>query len=155
MKSTGEVMGKDTTLEKALYKGLIAAGRKVPMHGSVLFTVADKYKPEAIELAKRFINIGYNVYATEGTSKAFNEAGIRNKVVNRIDSEQDNLLELIQKGGIQFVVNTMTKGKKTERDGFQIRRASVENGVPCLTSLDTVDALLKVIESMSFDMKAM
>jgi carbamoyl-phosphate synthase large subunit len=155
MKSTGEVMGKDTTLEKALYKAIIASGRKIPMTGAVLFTVADKYKPEAILLAKRFAQIGYNIYATTGTAKAFDEAGIRNQVVNRIDAEQDNLLEFIQKGGIQFVVNTMTKGKKTERDGFQIRRASVENGVPCLTSLDTVDALLKVIESMSFDMKVM
>ncbi|WP_288788777.1 carbamoyl-phosphate synthase large subunit [uncultured Elizabethkingia sp.] len=156
MKSTGEVMGKDITLEKALYKGLIAAGRKVPLHGAVLFTVADKHKPEAFDLASRFANIGYKIYATNGTAKYFEENGVRAEVVNKVDdSAEEDLIDLIQKGGIQFVVNTMTKGKEIERDGFRIRRASVENGVPCLTSMDTVEALVKVIESMTFQMQEM
>lgn len=156
MKSTGEVMGKDVTLEKALYKGLIAAGAKIPMHGSVLFTVSDKHKPEALELAKRFADIAYNIYGTEGTAKFFNENGVRTTAVPKIGESSDgDLLDLIQSGNIQFVVNKMTKGKESERDGFHIRRATVENGVPCMTSMDTVSALLGVLESMNFQMQEM
>ncbi len=156
MKSTGEVMGKDTTLEKALYKGLIGAGRKVPLHGAILFTVADKHKAEASEIAKRFHEIGFRIWATEGTAKFFEEKGIPCKIGYKIEENPEvNLIDLIQKGKVQYVVNTMTKGKQVERDGFQIRRMSVENGVPCLTSMDTVEAILKVIESMSFKMEVM
>ena len=155
MKSTGEVMGKDSTLEKALYKGLIGAGRKVPLHGSILFTVADKHKAEASEMARRFQQIGFGIWATEGTAKYFEEKGVKTKIGYKIGEEDVNLIDLIQKGKVQYVVNTTTKGKQAERDGFQIRRSSVENGVPCLTSMDTVEAVLKVIESMSFKMEQM
>ncbi len=156
MKSTGEVMGKDTTLEKALYKGFIAAGRKVPTHGAILFTVADKHKEEAAEFAKRFHEVGFRIWATEGTANYFTERNIPCKIGYKIEENPEtNLIDLIQKGKVQYVVNTMTKGKQSERDGFQIRRMSVENGVPCLTSMDTVEAILKVIESMSFKMTAM
>ncbi len=156
MKSTGEVMGKDTTLEKALYKGLIGAGRKMPLHGAILFTVADKHKEEACELARRFQEIGFKIWATEGTANFFTEHGVRTKVGYKIEENPEiNLIDLIQTGKVQYIVNTMTKGKQSERDGFQIRRTSVENGVPCLTSMDTVEAILKVIESMSFKMEPM
>ena len=155
MKSTGEVMGKDSTFEKALYKGLIGAGRKVPTHGSILFTVANQDKEEASEIARRFHTIGFRIWATEGTAKYFEEKGIPTKIGYKIGEEDVNLIDLIQKGKVQYVVNTTTKGKQSERDGFQIRRMSVENGVPCLTSMDTVEAILKVIESMTFKMEAM
>lgn len=156
MKSTGEVMGKDTTLEKALYKGLIGAGRKMPLHGAILFTVADKHKEEACELARRFQEIGFKIWATEGTANYFTEHGVRTKIGYKIEENPEiNLIDLIQTGKVQYIVNTMTKGKQSERDGFQIRRTSVENGVPCLTSMDTVEAILKVIESMSFKMEPM
>ena len=156
MKSTGEVMGKDSTLEKALYKGMIGAGRKVPLHGAILFTVADKHKAEACELARRFQEIGFRIWATEGTAKYFEEHGVKTKIGYKIEENPEiNLIDLIQKGKVQYIVNTMTKGKQSERDGFQIRRTSVENGVPCLTSMDTVEAILKVIESMSFKMEKM
>ena len=156
MKSTGEVMGKDSTLEKALYKGMIGAGRKVPLHGAILFTVADKHKAEACELARRFQEIGFRIWATEGTAKYFEEHGVKTKIGYKIEENPEiNLIDLIQKGKVQYIVNTMTKGKQSERDGFQIRRTSVENGVPCLTSMDTVEAILKVIESMSFKMEQM
>lgn len=155
MKSTGEVMGKDSTLEKALYKGFIAAGRKVPTHGSILFTVADKHKEEAAVFAERFHQVGFRIWATEGTAKYFQSKGIPVKIGYKIGEENVNLIDLIQKGKVQYVVNTTTKGKQAERDGFQIRRMSVENGVPCLTSMDTVEAILKVIESMSFRMQPM
>lgn len=155
MKSTGEVMGKDQTLEKALYKGLIGAGRNVPTHGSILFTVADKHKEEASELARRFHKIGFQIWATQGTADYFGEKNIPCKIGYKIDEEVPNLIDLIQKGKVQYVVNTTTVGKKVERDGFQIRRASVENGIPCLTSMDTVAAILQVIESMTFKMEPM
>lgn len=155
MKSTGEVMGKDTTLEKALYKGLVAAGMEIKSHGTVLMTVADKDKEEMIQLAKRFRTIGYHILATEGTAKALKEAGIKVETVEKIGSDGPNLLDVIQKGEAQFIINTLTKGKQPERDGFRIRRESVENGIPCFTSLDTAEATLQVIESMTFQMEEM
>ncbi|MBG9550163.1 carbamoyl-phosphate synthase large subunit [Cytobacillus firmus] len=150
MKSTGEVMGKDSTLEKALYKGLVASGMKIQPFGTVLMTVADKDKEEALQLAKRFVSIGYRLMATSGTALFLKTAGIPVKVTGKIGSEGPNLLDVIKNGEAQFVINTLTKGKQPARDGFRIRRESVENGVPCLTSLDTAEAILQVIESMNF-----
>lgn len=148
-------MGKDTTLEKALYKGLAAAGMEVKDHGTVLLTVADKDKEEAIGLAKRFKAIGYQIMATGGTAKAFEEAGIVVAPIGKIGSEGKTLLDVIQNGDTQIVINTLTKGKQPQRDGFRIRRESVENGIPCLTSLDTAEAMLRVIESMTFSAEEM
>ncbi|WP_079508373.1 carbamoyl-phosphate synthase large subunit [Mesobacillus jeotgali] len=155
MKSTGEVMGKDTTLEKALYKGMVAAGMKFREFGTVLLTVADKDKEEALALAKRFSNIGYQLMATEGTAKYLQTAGIKVKTVGKIGSEGLNLIDVIRTGEAQMVINTLTKGKQPERDGFRIRRESVENGVPCFTSLDTAKAILRVIESMTFSAESL
>jgi len=155
MKSTGEVMGKDITLEKALYKGLIGAKMKVPTQGAILFTVADKHKEEASALARRFHEIGFKIWATEGTAKFFEARNIPCKVGYKIGEEEVNLIDLIHKGKVHYVVNTTTKGKRAERDGFQIRRNAVENGIPCLTSMDTVEAILNVIESITFKMEVM
>ncbi|PGY10837.1 carbamoyl-phosphate synthase large subunit [Bacillus sp. AFS031507] len=155
MKSTGEVMGKDVTLEKALYKGLVASGMNIQKFGTVLFTVADKDKQEALKLAKRFSANGYRLMATSGTAAILEAAGLRVKEVGKIGSEGKTLLDVIQHGEAQFIINTLTKGKQPQRDGFRIRREAVENGVPCLTSLDTADAILKVIESMNFSAEAM
>ncbi|MFD1735752.1 carbamoyl-phosphate synthase large subunit [Bacillus salitolerans] len=155
MKSTGEVMGKDVTLEKALYKGLVASGISIPTYGSVLFTVADKDKEEALAIAKRFNGIGYNILATEGTAEYLRKECIPVTVVNKIGAEKPNLLDVIRKGEAQFVINTLTKGKQPARDGFRIRRESVENNVACLTSLDTAYAILGVLESMTFSSQSM
>ncbi|MDN4073507.1 carbamoyl-phosphate synthase large subunit [Fictibacillus terranigra] len=155
MKSTGEVMGRDNTLQKALYKGLVASGMKIPTYGSVLFTVADKDKPEALRLMKRFYEIGYTIMATEGTAKYLEEQKIPVTVVHKIGSRERNLLDIIRQGEAQFVVNTLTKGKMPARDGFRIRRESSENGVVCLTSLDTAEALLEVLESLTFTARQM
>ncbi|MGX1430687.1 carbamoyl-phosphate synthase large subunit [Cytobacillus horneckiae] len=155
MKSTGEVMGKDSTLEKALYKGLVASGITIHKFGTVLMTVADKDKDEALQLAKRFVSIGYRLMATSGTAEFLESAGIPVDVTNKIGSEGPNLLDVIRNGQAQIVINTLTKGKQPARDGFRIRRESVENGVPCLTSLDTAAAILQVIESMNFSADAM
>ena len=150
MKSTGEVMGKDLTLEKALYKGLVASGIQMKEHGSVLLTIADKDKEEALQLAKRFHNIGYQLLATSGTAALLQKAGIPVKEVNKIGAEEPTLLDVIKNGEAQFVINTLTKGKQPARDGFRIRRESVENGIPCMTSLDTANAILTVLESLTF-----
>ncbi|MBT2829849.1 carbamoyl-phosphate synthase large subunit [Staphylococcus coagulans] len=154
MKSTGEVMGRDLTLEKALYKGLTAAGMEVKDYGTVLITVSDKDKDEMVKIAKRLNEVGYKIIATEGTAKKLAEHAIKVQTVDKIGGH-DDLITKIQNGDVQIVINTMTKGKTIERDGFQIRRASVENGVPCLTSLDTANALTNVIESMTFSMRNM
>ncbi len=122
MKSTGEVMGKDITMEKALYKGLVASGMEIKTFGTVLFTVADKDKDEAVKLAKRFSSIGYRVIATSGTAKALKQVGIKVETVNKIGSDGPNLFDVIRQGEAQLVVNTLTKGKQPQRDGFRIRR---------------------------------
>ncbi|MGG3987871.1 carbamoyl-phosphate synthase large subunit [Bacillus smithii] len=155
MKSTGEVMGKDVTLEKALYKGLLASGIKIQQKGSILLTVADKDKEETLELAKRFAAIGFKLLATSGTAKYLQMGGISAETVGKIGSKQPDILDVIRQGQAQFIINTLTKGKQPQRDGFKIRREAVENGIPCLTSLDTAEAILRVLESMTFSMEAM
>lgn len=154
MKSTGEVMGRDITLEKALYKGLTAAGMEVKDYGTALITVSDKDKEEMVKIAKRLSEVGYKIVATTGTAATLKDHDINVETVEKIGGH-DDLITKIQDGSVQLVINTMTKGKTIERDGFQIRRASVENGVPCLTSLDTANALTNVIESMTFSMRNM
>lgn len=155
MKSTGEVMGKDTTLEKALYKGLVASGMKIQPFGTVLMTVAYKDKEESLQLAKRFAAIGFRIMATSGTADSIKSVGIPVQVVDKIGTEGPDLLDVIRNGEAQFVINTLTKGKQPARDGFRIRRESVENGIPCLTSLDTAEAMLRVLESMTFSAEPM
>ncbi|MBS9776219.1 MAG: carbamoyl-phosphate synthase large subunit [Fusobacterium sp.] len=153
MKSTGEVMGTDMNLEKALYKGLTAAGIKIKDYGKVLFTIDNKNKEEALNMAKRFYEIGYEILATEGTAKYFIENNIEVKVVGKINKSEYSVLDAISSREVDIVVNTTTKGKISEKDGFKIRRKSIENGIICFTSLDTANALLKVIESRNFKIK--
>lgn len=155
MKSTGEVMGRDINFAKALYKGLIGAGMKIPAAGSVVVTVADKDKEEAIEILRGFYRLGYKIIATGGTAVAIQEAGLPVTTVHKLSEGSPNILDLIRSGDAQFVVNTLTKGKEPERDGFRIRREAVENGVVCMTSLDTVRALVNMLEEINFSSRAM
>lgn len=155
MKSTGEVMGRDPQYAKALYKGLIGAGMKIPTTGAIIATVADKDKEEAVELLRGFSNIGYKIIATEGTASALINAGIHVTTVNKLTEGVPNILDLIRNGEAHFVINTLTKGKEPERDGFRIRREAVENGVVCMTSLDTVRALLNMLQTINFSSQAM
>ncbi|CAM4280822.1 MAG: carbamoyl-phosphate synthase large subunit [Paenibacillus macerans] len=155
MKSTGEVMGRDPQYAKALYKGLIGAGMKIPATGAIIATVADKDKQEAVELLRGFYRLGYKIIATDGTASALIDAGIHVTTVYKLSEGVPNILDLIRNGEAHFVINTLTKGKEPERDGFRIRREAVENGVVCMTSLDTVRALLEMLEAINFSSQAM
>ncbi|CEH32071.1 carbamoyl phosphate synthase large subunit [Aneurinibacillus migulanus] len=155
MKSTGEVMGRDTNLAKALYKGLIASGMSIPTHGSLLVTVADKDKEEALDIIKSFHRLGFKLLATEGTARYLEGKGMSVTCVRKVNEASPNMLDIIREGEASFVLNTLTKGKTPERDGFRIRRESAENGVVCLTSLDTAQALLRVLEAITFSAESM
>lgn len=160
MKSTGEVMGSDTTLEKALYKAFEAAGLHLPSYGAALFTIADETKEEALDLARRFNAVGYSLIATEGTATFLREHGLIVETVAKIGEthpeSEETIIDLIRSGGTQLVVNTMDKNRsEASKDGFTMRRESVEHGVPLFTSLDTANAILKVLESRAFSTKAL
>ena len=151
MKSTGEALGGDVTLEKALYKALLASGVKIPLHGNVLITVADDDKQEGLKIAKRFSAIGYGIYATKGTAQYLSSNGIYVKTVDKVKEETDNnVIDVIRKGRVNYVVNTMSISSEVNRDGFEIRRAAAENNISCFTSLDTANAILRVLESQTF-----
>ena len=156
MKSTGEVMGSDKNLEKALYKAFEASGLHIPSFGTVLFTIADDSKEEALSLAKRFVEIGFSILATAGTAKYFGQNGIKCKTVAKIhQASEKHVIDYIRDGSLQMVINTMDKNRQNNaEDGFHIRRESVEHGVPLFTSLDTADAILKVMESQAFTTQA-
>ena len=149
MKSTGEVMGSDVTLSKALYKAFEAAKLHVPDHGKILFTVKDGDKAETDALAKRFWDLGYQILATEGTAKALEKAGVPVTTVGRL-GEEDSLLKQMMDQKIQMVVNTISNEKESEDDGARIRGAAISHDIPLFTSLDTVEAILQVLESQSF-----
>ena len=159
MKSTGEVIGLDTNFAKALYKGLVAAGINIPIqsgkYGNILATIADKDKKESLDLFRRFYQQGYQIMATKGTAEFLLSEGIPVTEVRKLDEGTPNIIDEIRAQRIHLVVNTFTKGKSTERDGFRIRRESVEHGIACLTSLDTAYALLHVLESLSFSLQPM
>lgn len=154
MKSTGEVMGSDYSLEKALYKAFEASNLHVREFGSILFTVANEDKKEALNLAKRFANIGYSLLATRGTAKWFRENGLHVDVVAKLSEnheEEVSLIDVIRGGKAQAVINTIGRNRgNVETDGLNIRREAVEHGVPLFTALDTADAILSVLESRAF-----
>ncbi|MBQ3273438.1 MAG: carbamoyl-phosphate synthase large subunit [Solobacterium sp.] len=158
MKSTGEALGADVNLEKALYKALQGSGVQIPQYGNVLFTIADEDKPAALDLARRFYGIGYGLYATAGTAAYLEDNGLFVHRAAKIseESSDETVIDIIQHGKVSFVVNTIESGSHGSRnDGFLIRRVSAENNISCMTSLDTAGALLKVLESRSFAMVSM
>ena len=148
MKSTGEVMAADYKFSRALYKACIASGINVPKEGSILMTVADLDKPEAIEVARGFEELGYRVIATEGTAKYLEEHGVHVEVATKVSQGSPNILDDIKAGRIGMVINTTNQGRDAERDGFKIRRSTVEHAIACLTSMDTARALLRTMNAM-------
>jgi len=146
MKSTGEVMGIDYTFEAALTKALLAAGLMLPPHGSILLCIADRDKPEALPIIRQLSEIGYKLYATEGTAAMIEAAGLPVKMITKKLSEgHPNVVDVINEGTVSGVVNTITEGAVPLRDGFYIRRAAAEKRIPCFTSLDTARAALEVL----------
>ena len=150
MKSTGEAIGYDDKLNRALYKALQASGMSVQNYGTVLVTVADKDKQEALPLIKRFYNLGFNIIATGGTAKFLKENGVRTHAVKKLSDGSDEILDNIRQGFISYVINTKDIGSKGQNtDGAEIRRAATENNVTIFTALDTVKVLLDVLEEIT------
>jgi len=148
MKSTGEVMGIDYHYARALYKAITGAGMNIPVEGRILFTVADKDKEEMKTLAKAFSELGFQLVATEGTAKAIRSMGIDADIVGKVHERSTDIIQMIKSGQINMVINTLTLGKHSAKDGFKIRRATVEHGIACLTSLDTAWEVLSVLSFM-------
>ncbi|MFU2204402.1 carbamoyl-phosphate synthase large subunit [Streptococcus hyovaginalis] len=155
MKSTGEVMGSDKTLEKALYKAFEASYFHLPEYGNIVFTIADDTKEEALALVKRFSEIGYGLFATQGTAAYLQENGIEARVVNKIGEDgEENIPALVRSGKIQAIVNTVGTKRTADKDGQLIRSSAIEQGIPLFTALDTAEAMLKVLESRGFTTQA-
>ena len=147
MKSTGEAIGYDNKLNRALYKALQASGMHVQNYGTVFVTVADKDKQEALPLIQRFYNLGFNIEATSGTAKFLRENGIRTKVLAKIGDGSLEIQEAMRQGHVAYVVNTsdISSGGGSA-DGHQIRSLAIENNITMFTALDTVKVLLDVLE---------
>jgi carbamoyl-phosphate synthase large subunit len=141
MKSTGEVMGIDENFQAATIKALISSNMALPDHGSILLSISDDYKNESQILIKLIGEAGYNIFATEGTASLVNELGIPVTVVpKRLDGEHPNVVDIIENGTVDAVVNTVTGNRDVLQDGFHIRRAAVDRRIPCFTSIDTATA---------------
>ena len=147
MKSTGECLGIAATFDEALYKAFLGAGIKLPIHKNMIMTVRDADKIEAVELAKRFEALGYNIFATKGTARALMEADIQVRMTRKIEQESPNILDLILGHEIDLVIDTPSQGVGHAQDGFMIRRNAIETGVNVLTSLDTAEALITSLEN--------
>ena len=141
MKSTGEVLGIGNNLEEALYKGLIASGHQMRKGGGVFITVRDQDKPEIGEIAKKFDKMGFALYATTGTAMVLAKVGLSVKIVDKIHESSVNTITLLESGKVNYVISTSAKGRNPARDSVKIRRKASLLGIPCLTALDTANAL--------------
>ena len=150
MKSTGEAIGYDRKLTRALYKALQASGTRVVNYGTVFVTLADSDKEEALPLVRRFYELGFNIEATEGTAAFLKAHGIKTRVKHKISSGSNEIIDLIRSGYVTYVINTRdVNSVERETDGYIIRRTAVENNVTMFTSLDTVKVLLEVLEEIT------
>ena len=148
MKSTGEVLGIAATMEEALFKGLIGAGYTMKRSGGVLFSVRKTDRYELPELARKFYDMGFKLYATEGNAKTLQDFGMEVQVVNKIhENPEDNLLTLLDSGKIDYVISTSAKGRNPAADSVKMRRHAVERDIPCLTAIDTAHALANCLMS--------
>lgn len=148
MKSTGEAIGYDYSLNRALYKSLRASGLRVSNYGSILATISDKDKELALPLIQRFYDLGFNIEATKGTAKFLKSHGIKTRIKKKISEGSEEILESIKKGYVTYVINTSGE-KDSLADGKIIRRAAIDNNVPVFTCLDTVKVLLNVLEEIT------
>jgi carbamoyl-phosphate synthase large subunit len=150
MKSTGEVMGIDYSFEAALVKALIAAGLMLPQQGSLLLSIADRDKAESLPLIKKLHSLHYGLYATEGTAAMIQSIGFPVKMVTKKLSEgHPNVIDVIQDNSVNGVINTVTGGRLSLKDGFNIRRVATEKRIPCFTSLDTLRVSIEALANIS------
>ena len=146
MKSTGECLGIAKTFNEALYKAFLGAGICLPKYKNMIMTVRDEDKPEAVEIAKRFEALGYNIYATKGTARALMDADVQVRMTRKVEQESPNILDLILGHEIDLVIDTPSQGVEHSHDGFVIRRHAIETGVNVLTAIDTAKALITSLE---------
>ena len=151
MKSTGECLGIAKTYHEALYKAFLGSGINLPKHKKMIMTVNKADREEAVDLGRRLVALGYEIYATEGTLEALRDGGVAATLVEKIDAESPNIIDLILSHKIDMVINTPTQGRDKTRDGFIIRRLSIETGVTCFTAIDTAEALITSMESDNSD----
>ncbi len=150
MKSTGEAIGYDNSMTRALYKSLQASGMEVVNYGTVLVTLADKDKERALPLIRRFYNLGFNIEATKGTADFLRTHGIRTRKLSKLIEGSDDIYRSLCRGHVNYVINTIDLNQHSARlDGYEIRRAAVENNVTIFTSLETVSVLLQVLEEIT------
>ena len=150
MKSTGEAIGYDDSLTRALYKSLQASGMTIVNYGTVFATIADKDKEAALPLIRRFYNLGFNIEATAGTASFLREHGIRTRLLRKISEGSNDIATALAKGHVSYVINTIDVNQHNTRlDGYDIRNAAVENNVSIITALETVSALLDVLEEIT------
>ncbi len=154
MKSTGEILGIDNTYEGALYKALVASGINFKGDGLVLITVRDEDKPKATEIAKELHRTGRKLAATQRTADAFIKEGIPCEVVQRISQGSPNILDLVLSGKVSLMINTPSNDKITEKEAALIRRACIETGIPCVTSIDTAGAIMRALDVFADPSKA-
>ncbi|RHP11163.1 carbamoyl-phosphate synthase large subunit [Dorea sp. AF36-15AT] len=147
MKSTGECLGIAKTFDEALYKAFLGAGIKLPKFKNMIMTVKDEDKEEAVEIGRRFAEIGYKIFATAGTAETLKNAGVKAIAVNKIEQESPNLMDLILGHKIDLVIDTPPQGVEHSKDGFVIRRSAIETGVNVLTAIDTAKALITSLEN--------
>ncbi len=143
MKSTGEVLGIAKNYNEALLKAFEGGGVSLPKNGKIIVTVRDKDKDEICEILLSVADVGFEFYATRGTQKALEAAGIPVKPINKISGESPNILDLLHEGGVSLIINTPTHGRVESRDGFKLRRLAAEAGTACLTSLDAARVLME------------
>lgn len=151
MKSTGEAIGYDYELNRALYKALKATDMKIQNYGTLFVTICDKDKDSALPIIKRFYNLGFNIEATRGTAEFLKEHNVKTRIKRKISEGSNEIIESLQKGHITYVLNTLSKTRKSNNDGLLIRRAAVENNITMFTSLDTIKVLIDVLEDMTIN----
>ncbi len=150
MKSTGEAIGYDNSLNRAFYKALQAAGTGVANYGTILVTIADQDKDDALPLIRRFYDLGFNIEATPGTAAYLKNHGIRTRTKQKLNDGSEEILESLRQGHVTYVLNTLDPSNHAGENGFRIRRVATENNVTVFTSLDTVGVLLDVLEAITF-----
>jgi len=148
MKSTGEVLGIAATREEAIFKGLVAAGYSMKRSGGVLFTIRTTDHFEIPDLARKFYDMGFKLYATEGTAKVISDFGMDVEIVNKVrENPENNVLTLLDSGKIDYIISTSAKGRDPRADSVKIRRHAVEKDIPCLTAIDTANAIADCLKS--------